>query len=227
MGRHYPPPMHQTIVEPFCGAAGYSIHWWDRDVVLVDLDENISDVWRYLIGASPADVRALPLVEDGARIDRLPVCPGAKKLIGFWSGQGVAVPRATPSQWPNEQDGSQNSGWSAPTREHVATVARRVSHWTIIEGDYTEAPDLEATWFVDPPYQSKGYKYRRGSSGIDYQALAEWCRGLRGQVMVCEQLGAEWLPFQRFRSNRGIQNRATEVVWYNMDNPWPQKRLEV
>lgn len=29
----------------------------------------------------------------------------------------------------------------------------KVKHWEIINGDYTEAPDIKATWFVDPPYK--------------------------------------------------------------------------
>ena len=33
----YPRPMHDTIIEPFAGAAGYSLRYPDRNVVLVEL----------------------------------------------------------------------------------------------------------------------------------------------------------------------------------------------
>ena len=31
---------------------------------------------------------------------------------------------------------------------------------------------------------------------IDYARLADWCRALPGTVDVCENVGADWLPFQ-------------------------------
>lgn len=34
VGKHYPAPMHETIVEPFAGSACYSLHHFDRKVVL-------------------------------------------------------------------------------------------------------------------------------------------------------------------------------------------------
>ncbi|MEG4346741.1 hypothetical protein QUB70_26205 [Microcoleus sp. A003_D6] len=57
----------------------------------------------------------------------------------------------------------------------------------IISGDYTLAPDIEATWFIDPPYKEdagKGYKY--GSKLIDYKKLAEWAKNRKGEVIFCE-----------------------------------------
>jgi len=92
----------------------------------------------------------------------------------------------------------------------------------IIRGDYTQAPDIEATWFIDPPYhvdgrpQSRGMGYAEGcnSHALDYEALAVWCRGRRGQKIVCEQQGATWLPFEHLRHARNsIGNMAAEVVW--------------
>jgi hypothetical protein len=92
----------------------------------------------------------------------------------------------------------------------------------IIEGDYTDAPDIKATWFVDPPYHVNGRPQQRGmgyaegcnSDSLDYEALAKWCRRRRGQKIVCEQAGADWLPFEDLRLARNsIGNSATEVVW--------------
>jgi hypothetical protein len=60
----------------------------------------------------------------------------------------------------------------------------------------------------------RAYKYH----DIDYPALGEWCRSRSGQVIVCENAGAEWLPFQPFRTIKGLEGRrggkkSVEVVW--------------
>lgn len=81
-----------------------------------------------------------------------------------------------------------------------------ISHWQLTEGDYTAAPDIEATWFIDPPYNCPaGRFYQVGA--LDYAALATWCQSRQGQVIVCEQAGATWLPFQPLYGN--------EVIWTN------------
>lgn len=100
-------------------------------------------------------------------------------------------------------------------RERVASQVTTIRHWQIIEGDYTAAPDLEATWFIDSPYEGAGRHYVHGSRGIDYAALATWCRARRGQPIVCEQEGANWLPFRRlgvFKAGPATQ-RSAEAVW--------------
>ena len=88
---------------------------------------------------------------------------------------------------------------------------------TVIEGDYTDAPDIEATWFIDPPYQYRGgRKYPQGSDAIDYTRLAEWCQTRRGQVIVCEAEPADWLPFRHLASLKNMKNSLTsELVWTN------------
>jgi hypothetical protein len=81
---------------------------------------------------------------------------------------------------------------------------------------------MGATWFVDPPYARAGrhYRFRVG----DYQALADWCRTRHGQVIVCEQQGASWLPFRPFaclKSNSGAHRSgySDEAIWTNDDEP--------
>ena len=91
-------------------------------------------------------------------------------------------------------------GWGQRVRERIATQLTYIKHWKLIEGNYTDAPDGLATWFVDPPYQHAGKYYRFGRDGIDYPSLAAWCKERRGQVIVCENVGADWLPFQPWRS---------------------------
>ena len=83
-------------------------------------------------------------------------------------------------------------------RQRIARQVAAIRHWKIVEADYGAAPDLDATWFVDPPYEKAGKHYRVGHKVINYSALGLWCYGRRGQVIACENVGASWLPFQPF-----------------------------
>jgi len=102
-------------------------------------------------------------------------------------------------------------------RRRIAEQVRGISHWRVIEGEYHDAPDIEATWFVDPPYSTKaGSYYPHQPESFD--ALGEWCRHRRGQVIVCEQEGASWLPFRAFGhikpgAGKHRPDRNMEVVW--------------
>jgi site-specific DNA-adenine methylase len=71
--------------------------------------------------------------------------------------------------------------------------------------------------FVDPPYQVKGVYYSGSRwSTADYRDLAELCVALKGaghQVIVCERLGADWLPFTPLHTYHGSLADGTEVIW--------------
>ena len=102
--------------------------------------------------------------------------------------------------------------------DRIASQVNRIRHWTIIEGDYTDAPDIEATWFIDPPYVKAGLRYRHGSDAIDFSRLGAFCQNVEGQVIVCEQEGADWLPFEFFhqaKANESVSGGkiSNEVVW--------------
>jgi len=65
----------------------------------------------------------------------------------------------------------------------------------------------------DPPYEKAGSRYR--FNRIDYSALAQWCKERNGQVIVCEQDNATWLPFEHLRFGRNASNKDyKELVWY-------------
>lgn len=215
----YPAPRFRTVIEPFAGAAGYSLRYPSRDVILVEKYPVVAEIWRFLIGASSAEISAIPLVEH---VDELPsgTPDGARHLVGFTLNAATVSPCKQLSKGRRElrEMGREFEGWSEAMRARVARQVERIRHWKIIEGDFTEAPDVEATWFVDPPYQTQGIHYVHGSDAIDYVALAAWCRARRGQTMVCENAGATWLPFRRFAdfkaspmSRKG--GKSSEVVW--------------
>lgn len=210
---HYPEPRYDTIIEPFAGSAGYAVRYPDREVVLIEKDDKIAAVWRYLLNTSADDIAALPLIGEGwATTDDLTHLPdGARYLIGLWLSKATTSPRKTPSRWALTRPDA--SYWGPRVRERIAQQVSRIEHWTIIHGDYTEAPDVVATWFIDPPYVVGGHQYPHGSSGIDYAALAKWCQSRPGQAIVCEGEGATWLPFERLAEIKGQRRQFNEAIW--------------
>lgn len=225
----YPAPKHRIIVEPFAGAAGYSTRYPDRQVILVEKDPTIAALWRYLVKVSPDELRALPDIPHDKSTDDFPeLAPEARSLIGFWLNKGNAQPCKRPSMWMRNADEPWMSGkyarsgsyWGPRIRETLARQVEAIRHWEIREGDYSSAPQVVATWFVDPPYQLAGTHYRCSSRGLEFGELASWCRSRRGQVMVCENVGAGWLPFEPFGniksnpSKRG-KGKSAEALWLN------------
>ena len=215
----YPEPDHAHIVEPFAGSAGYALRYPSRAVTLIDSDEIVAGTWAYLLAASEAEIRALPLW-DGSwdTTDDLRIPQEARWLIGWWLNKGVSSPRKSPSAWMR-QGIRPNSMWGEAVRDRIARQVGMIRHWRILHGPHTLADAIEpATWFVDPPYELAGKHYRHGSSGIDYADLAAWCRSRVGQVIVCEQDGATWLPFDPHVDAKGTEGagrsgRSAEVVW--------------
>jgi len=214
----YPVPVHDTIVEPFAGAAGYALRHHERHVVLVERDPRIAGIWRYLIRARPVDVLALPLLALDQTVADLPACdPDGRELIRAWLQGGSRNGKNSFSSMAKRNllaNPNTPSFWSAACRARIASQVDAIKHWTIIEGDYTEAPDIEATWFVDPPYDNAaGRVYRHHD--LDYPAVGRWCRTRRGQVLVCENAGATWLPFAPLYNTANAWNgtkRSTEVL---------------
>lgn len=213
--RLYPKPLYETIVEPFAGSAGFSMRYANRNVILCDIDPVISEVWRYLIRAKSDEILAIPDMDPNGTVDDLPIPQEARWLVGFWLNRGVSSPRKTASKWMR---GGLRPGsfWGPRVRQTIAAQVGSIRHWKVFNCAYTELPSpVVATWFVDPPYQAAGRHYRFGSNQLDYNGLATWCRSRRGQVIVCENEGAAWLPFQRLASVKTARagTRSVECVW--------------
>lgn len=214
----YPAPEHDTIIEPFAGAAGYATNYFRRKVILVEKSPVVASVWRYLINVKPEEIRRLPLFEAGQKLNDIEgLIPEAKAFLGWRIGQGTQTWRNTVSPWGA-------NFWNERERDYIAAQVEHIRHWKIIEGDYSLAPDVEATWFIDPPYQVEGFRYPESSKKIDFPSLGAWCRSRRGLVMVCENEGADWLPFVPFYDMKGstllvdengrkTAKKSTEVLW--------------
>lgn len=203
----YPPPKFDTIIEPFAGSARYSCRWYDRNIKLFDVDTNIEKVWNYLIKeAKIEDFKALKLFREG---DNLPewLRPGFKELIGFCMGRGWSRPGKTVTQWSSEGINE--------LIDRIALSIGKFDHWSFQKMSYDQIPNEEATWFIDPPYKVGGHIYKHGNGLIDYKHLASWCRSRKGQVIVCENMNADWMEFRPLVKFRGIRKKTTEAIWTN------------
>lgn len=216
----YSAPRYGHIVEPFAGAAGYSLRHHRHAVTLVDAYPVIAGIWRYLIAVKPAEVLAIPLVDAVADLPSW-VPQEARWLVGMRLNQATTAPRATLSAGLRTlRETGRDVGWTAAARDLVASQVDAVKHWRIIEGDYTAAPDVVATWFVDPPYRNRAGSYYKHQPA-NFEALGAWCCGRRGQVMVCENAGADWLPFAPFAETKAGPGRqpSREALWQNDPAP--------
>lgn len=216
----YPAPAYDRIVEPFCGAAGYSMLYHDREIVLYDAYRAIVDLWQYLIESTEKDIMALPLIGNSDDLRDMGLDNGARKLIGFNLNNGTTHPCNIPSKWMREY-GQWLCFWSEGKKERICEHIHCIAHWVVSRLSY-ESIDVESlgccTWFVDPPYHRNGKLYIKNK--IDYEHLADWCKSLPGQVIVCEEEGANWLPFchQIDVQSTPIKGVSTsrEVYWTNM-----------
>jgi hypothetical protein len=221
VANYYPQPAHNTIIEPFAGSAGYSLRYPEHQIHLYDADPIICGVWDYLIHVSAEEILSLPLHFD--HVDELGVSPEAKHLIGFWLNKGTVQPAKSPSKWMRENKSWQPGVyWGESIRERIATQVGSIRHWKISQSLYTNIPNQPAVWFVDPPYEVAGKAYR--FHNLDYPELGAWCRSRSGQVVVCENAGADWLPFVPFRTIKGLEGKrggkkSVEVVWENAERP--------
>ena len=199
----YPAPRYPNVMEPFAGSLAYSLHFRPQTVEARDLDERLVALWQRGVEMGATGVFPMP-PEVGTKTDDLLVKLASYSEHASTSGTMTVTSRMI-RDWPSLTRNMAEAGrWAAG----------RVFYQ---QGDYRDLPNLEATWFIDPPYQFANRRgYRHGASGIDFDALAEWCQSRRGQVIVCEQEGADWLPFKplySLSSHRG--SKSTEVIWTN------------
>lgn len=213
--KHYPTPTESTIVEPFAGSAGYALRYYDRVVHLYDVDPVICGVWDYLIKVSPSEILSIPDVPLEGSVHDLSLPQEARWLVGFWLNAGAASPRKRPSKWMREGT-NPGSFWGKRVRERIASQVDAIRHWRVRQASYREIDPLpRSTWFVDPPYRLAGRHYKHGSQSIDYKDLGEWCQTLPGQVICCENEGADWLPFSPLADTKTTRRgrRSLETIW--------------
>ena len=206
----YPKPKYDTIIEPFSGSAAYACEYHDRNVIIVEKDKKISTVWDFLINASDKDILGLPIVPKGESLNDPKYAgfsDGEIWTVGLFLNPGSSTPKKSPGKFCK---------WDENMRAKLVLDARKVNHWKLIKDDYTMAPDIEATWYIDPPYQGNGGQYYMISNKhLDYVQLADWCRSRKGQIIVCENSEADWMDFKPLIDIQGQKHKTKEVIWTN------------
>jgi len=207
----YPSPRFGKIIEPFAGGASYSLKYFNRDVLLVDKYEPIIKIWRWLQLCSKGDILKLPRLKEGERLSSYNFdCEEARLLMGFIIAKGVTSPRDKVSPFATSRKNHINF-----TLKRIANYLERIRHWEIRLGSYEDIPNEPASWFIDPPYKHGGEAYIESNKAIDYPALAKWSQEREGQIIVCENTRADWLPFSPMVKNRGVRKTTTEAIWSN------------
>jgi len=218
---YYSPPKHDKIIEPFAGSARYSLKYWDRDITLVDKYPVIVDLWKWLQQCSTKDILDLPKLKRGDDIRKLNVSQSEKTLLGFFAQAAQGKPVNMVSSM-----GEQNM---KTAYRNIASQLHKIRHWKIKIGSYNEIKNEDATWFVDPPYQFGGqHQYKFGNKQIDFGELANWCISRSGQVIVCENTKADWLPFLPVVKIDGANHTGTtEAIWTNQPTSYGVKQLSI
>lgn len=202
--KRYPVPNYDVIIEPFAGSAAYSMHYNNivNRVILIEKDEKVIDIWRWLQKATVEEIKQLPDLKVGEHSTELLHIVHAATKMAF----AFKRIKVTPVLARN---------WEISKRVFARHV-NEIRHWEIIQGDYTNAPDIEATWFIDPPYSGKsGMGYRYSSSMLDYQQLAKWALARKGDIIFCEGEGADYLPFRPLIDLKGVAGKVSkEVIFY-------------
>jgi len=58
------------------------------------------------------------------------------------------------------------------------------------------------------------YKYGYNKP-INYTELGEWSKSRSGQIIVCENVGADWMDFSGLVSMAGQRKPSLEAIWTN------------
>lgn len=217
----YPRPSHDVVIEPFAGAAAYAWRWRDHAIWINDLDPRTYAIWAFLTSSDALDAvrQYVPAnVKAGMRVSEIcskstPV--GLVELMRAEANRGTQGARGV-------HDTITSMGQSCwhRLRPKMETVIPSIQHWyvTNLPYDQLDFGAASATWFIDPPYANiAGNRYREAA--INYDILADWCLSRRGQIIVCENDGASWLPFTKMDHRRvSIRSRyqranAREVVY--------------
>ena len=209
---YYPPPKYGKIIEPFVGAGSYALKYWDRQITIMDKYEVIYSIWKWLQSCEKKDIDKLPhhLVSGQTLNDFKFDTPEAKMLMGFIIAKGIERPRVKPTD---------RAILSRPntinyTLTKIKSSLHKIKHWEILHGSYECLSNEKATWFIDPPYQFGGSTYVENK--IDFSQLSNWCKNRDGQVIVCENIKADWLDFVPMIQNKGTHKKTTEAIWSNL-----------
>ncbi len=141
LAKHYPEPKYDLIIEPFAGSAQYAYHYSGKQVILIEKDVRVYNIWKWLQRVKKEDVLTIPHPAPGAPINYHIAEARDLLALGVKRGQMFGNFAGT-KDWTDS--------WPAK-RQKIADGLERIRHWDIRLGEYYQIANYEATWFIDPP----------------------------------------------------------------------------
>jgi hypothetical protein len=206
----YSEPACKTLVEPFCGAAAYSLRYSEHDVWLNDVNPDVVGMWMFL--TSPDALRIVKdrvpfLVKAGQTLRSITRPDDPRGLVTLMRMQSAQIGSGGKGRRTRISPFAAEVGWPR-FRQRLEYWIPRVAHWKVTGLDYIDMANIKATWFVDAPYNNAaGRYYANDAKPIDFTRLARWVYSRQGQVIVCENIGADWLPFRRLTREEVVFTR--------------------
>lgn len=140
----YPKPSRKIVVEPFAGAAGYSVfHLMKNNILeahLYEKDPRVVELWNRLLSLSSEEVLSIKTPNVGDK---------TSDFFFMTAATGNAVAKCK-TMTVTERMPRVIEIMKGQIAEALPFVRGRIK---IFEKDYSEAPNTDSTWFIDPPYQ--------------------------------------------------------------------------
>lgn len=227
----YPAPrsFDRCIVELFAGSAAYACTFGaNKKCILIEKDEKVASIWRYLIRVSPEEVLSLPDIPFGQNLEEVKGIPyEAKNLISFWLSRSTTTGRNILSKWAFQYPHKDGCFWSPKVRKKIAGQLQYIRKWEIRNQSCFDFSweEQDSTVVVDPPYFKGGKHYREHPPNqikeVWYKELGDLCKRFANkgmQVIVWEQEGATWLPFDfagevKTLEGKNGKKKSREVCW--------------
>lgn len=223
---YYPKPIYKTIIEPLAGGASYSLKYCKHDIILCDVNRMLCEIWWFLQSKNAIDyIKHIPLnIDAGENIknikgyDKFPT--GLQQLLVSACNVGQYGCGVRKLKQPSTLTRISRYHWERNTTRKILFWNNKIRHWKIFNVSYNKIRNQTATWFVDPPYNNiagKKYYYNK----INYDDLRKFCLSRKGQIIVCENEGSNWMDFELLncKSNAAVGNKKTgKEVYYHIIN---------
>lgn len=215
LARYYPEPKFNLIIEPFAGSAAYTCFHLHKNpnlkTILSDKNDDVATTWDFLLKCSERDIinYSIPHIGGYAYDFLIKTCSASN-----------ASSKCNKMKYTERLD----RVFQIQKRRILKFLPIR-DRITFIHCEYQELDNYSGTWFIDPPYQIKetngsifqngdGYAKDCGTNQINFKELSEYSLERSGQVIVCEKEGADWLPFEKFHTNKTSLNKIyNEVIF--------------
>lgn len=209
----YPKPKFNKVIEPFAGTARYSLEHFESDILLIDKYPVIIDIWHFLQQASEKDVLGINRIlvphkkADEYEFDSI----GEKLLFQFL----IKKAPERPSLKVTDRVAIDRPNYLNFSLKRIASQLFKIRHWNIKLGSYEDIENEAGTWFIDPPYEFGGACYPMSSRHLDFKLLSKWSLEREGQIIVCENMRATWLPFVPLKNMKGSLGFSAEAIYTN------------